>query len=446
MPNSLIPEVIARAVELDLWEVSRALSLLDQQDVLTRAHVSALLIKTSKLSAGEQEDLQESTLGAIQQPSSEPVVWLNDPDTSRASALAWIAPHFSDAQIERALGIVFHFTSTQTVSSGFTALAPHIRQWLPVLDAMHNLEKTSLRADLLCMCAPYVPADLADRVLDEAAQVATRSTWNDTYLRTAVHLVKHLSEERRASILRDTLDFCLKEQGWGMALMNAHLLETIAPMLTSDLLGTALERSLRLAGAAQRCRALCILSQVIDERPLLLWQALSLVPELHAGAPDMIDDEERAFALMRLARLLPDDLLPQALETAMTLSSNRERGYALGALALRLEGEKQQSVFNLALDAAFHPRVSHITYSVGALDAFNSFAHALRGPALERSLEFLLSPLEASEIWQEDEEMAAQEIRARHAGRGKALGAVAHLLNREQLARVLDVYPHLPAA
>jgi hypothetical protein len=89
------------------------------------------------------------------------------------------------------------------------------------------------------------------------------------------------------------------------------------------------------------------------QRPWLHATLVTLLPDLPTdelavtaleAAAETPDDDDRGQAIARLAKVLPDSLLPQALGTARTIQDPQWLSWALSALAPRLSGSLLRSV------------------------------------------------------------------------------------------------------
>lgn len=447
---SNIPNVITRAVVLGLWSSDQALQLVEQtESALHKIRLYTALLETKTGTTGLLPALIQTAFDVeIKQG------WGGNNEQAVGKMFALLAPYFTTGEVEQAVYHVFQIRNWMAMKTALEALIPRLSpeslsalldrvlpNRAPTSDKPHLMALVSdrlpeyelkARLEILDVLAPHLPEILAKQVFEVVDTIELDSLFCDRVARILSNIAVFVTECE--SLFSKIMNACFQTG----SLLSSDNLAKVMPLMSEEQVKGVLERVREVDWG--RFDGLLLVGVRLNDRHLL-DEALSLIPTLHSGTPDSIDDERRAGAMMRIAPHLPNDLLPRALEIAREIRSNRERAYALGALARRFQGETQQKIFHEALDAAFHPRISNITYQAGSLEGFLSFATALHGDALNRAIEFLLSPIDPGDMI----EILGEEYRdsvenAYREWRLKALNEIAAQMTREEIVGVLVAY------
>ncbi|GAB4574671.1 MAG: hypothetical protein Kow0077_22380 [Anaerolineae bacterium] len=389
-----VPAVVARAVELGMWKVERALSIAERvPDPAKRAEMYTAILQTSKLDEQQRTHAGQQALAAARRIADEEaraevlvalapylpegllgkaleaaraIEW----EPARARALGALAPHLLEGLLGETLEAARRIEREFFCAEVLLALAPYLPEGLlgEALEAARRIERESDRARTLVALAPYLPEGL----LGEALEAARRIEWESDRAEVLVALAPHLPGGQRQEVLRDALVAArriankhvrarvlgaLAEQlpeGQRREVLGevleaarrierefsrAKVLEALAPYLPEGLLGEALEAARRIADEEARAEALVALAPYLPEG--LLGEALE-------AARRIADESDRARTLVALAPYLPEGLLGEALEAARVITDESDRARTLEALAPYLP----EGLLGEALEAA----------------------------------------------------------------------------------------------
>lgn len=252
----------------------------------------------------------------------------------RARALVALSPHLTlDLQGE-ALAAVHSLTSERERAALLADLAPTLAPDMLVasLAVAHSMQSQDARVHALTALAHYVPENARDQTLLDA--LAAANNLPRPYDRI-VALVR----------LMDALPASLREQTCANALESARLMKNenacgralvlIGPHLSAALSQRALDIARGLVNPVQRLAALNGLLPYVTGS-----DRAAVPPELLAAVQEMPFEYRRARALVEIVPALPDDLIPQAVSLAASISDPFDQVSALVALIPRLSPDE----------------------------------------------------------------------------------------------------------
>jgi hypothetical protein len=455
MKRLLLPQTVSRAVDLGLWEPRRALDFASEDpDAERKATLCSVLLATGKLSETERGAALRMALNGVEALASRPY--------DRLQLLVGLSAYLDDGLLLSAVKITWRLGG----ETALAALAPRLTQplWKQAFNAALALPDPRDRASALTVLGPHLPAELVPLALEAAFQLPETDAFNtpdrvicamaprlaghnlerallysrfvnSPYRRAKVlaALAQRLEGERKGEAIRQAW-----ESTWALSSEweRAEALSTLAPHLTRPLLERALSAAMALRLAKPRFLALKALAQRLRgaQRDRALRAAVEAIPQIDSvSMPDVQPEEEQASAVKELAPQLTGDVLEQCVSVARALESDRERSFALGALATQLSDERKTEVLGQALKAALTGG-THTTHIMGRLDGVIALAPQLVGDLAQRALDSLKTPIE--------EVAAAQFLPGLLGGivwgRAEALAALAPQLTDEQLRHALE--------
>jgi len=364
------PVLVARAVELGLWNTSRALSIVAKApDDEQRARLCVALLATGRLDQNLQELAKELGLNAARVVEDE---------ESRTEVLSALALQFTGEVREEVLrealaaamgiedegdrtrmlgALAIQLTgkgSEQALQEAFavaTALEDEddrtrtlealalqlkgsgdgetLREALAVATA---IAKEWSRAEVISALAPH----LTEESLQDVLAVARAITDERSRAKVLVVLVARLTGNIHEQVLQEALAAATAiSKEWA----RAEALSELAPRLTGESLQKALVAAKAIADEVSRAEALSALAPRLTGKSLL---------ETLVVARAIADEWSRANVLIALAPQLTGESLQEALTVARTIISiDRER--ALAALAPQLTGESRERALQEAL-------------------------------------------------------------------------------------------------
>jgi hypothetical protein len=194
------------------------------------------------------------------------------------------------------------------------------------------------RGAALAILAPHLPADLLDRavaVADAISDEASRA-------QALTGLAPHVAAEQRHAVLTRALTAATAVARRAGPLISgdarrATALADLAPHLPADLLDRAVAVADAISDEASRAQALTGLAPHVaaEQRHAVLTRALAAASGVDHPTVSLVrgGGPERAKALTDLAPHLPDELLNQALSSALTIGDEPSRAEALTGLA-----------------------------------------------------------------------------------------------------------------
>ncbi len=345
--GNYIPELVARAVEVGLWSLDRALSVAAKiSNTWKQAYMYIVLLQRGNLRESQQEDV---SLLALRATLSIVDKNMNIRDLlngkGRALALAMLAPHLKGELLEQGL------EATLALAHGFQrilalmALAPQLAdgQVERVLEVIQALPDILQRALMLSTFASHMSKERRTEMVRIEMEAAFTLTDKLKRAQALATLAPCLSTEQRFQTLKQELDvtFALTDEQ-----QQAQILVKLAPQLTGKLLEQALKATLVFTNE---------------------WHRMEV--------------------LIALAPLLTDELLEQALHIALTIKSEMERTRTLRALAPRLTGQLVEQALQaiLAVTMFYVDRVEAIAELAPRIPSMR------RSQVLQQELEFAQS-------------------------------------------------------
>jgi hypothetical protein len=215
------------------------------------------------------------------------------------------------------------------------------------------------RGAALASLAPHLHGDLLDR----AAQAADAIADDASRARALTGLASAVAAEQRYALLTRALAAATAITRPGGPLISgdaqrATALAELAPQLHGDLLDRAVQAADAITDKATRARALTGLASAVaaEQRYALLTRALAAATAISRGSVSLDPNggPERARALVDLASHLPDDLLDQALSSALEISDESPRADAVAGLAPYLPDALLARVLTALPDFTYH--------------------------------------------------------------------------------------------
>jgi hypothetical protein len=316
-------------------------------------------------------------------------------ESSQANALIDLAPHLSDDLKLQALEEVCSISNESSRTDALIGLAPYLPDELKpqALEATRSISDGKYRADALIGLAPYLPDELKPQALE-----VTRSISSESYRMYAlIGLLPNFSEELKLQVVTEAFKAVrsisdVKYRAEAFIGLAPHLpvglkMQAVTESLkaardigdessrVNALIGLAphLPDKLKTQAMTEALEAVCSISSefppsvetLIDLTsyfggPVFRVNALiglaphlpdNLMPQALKAARSISDGKYRAKALIGLAPHLPDNLMLQALEAARSISDGKYRADALIGLAPYLPVELKPQVVNEALEA-----------------------------------------------------------------------------------------------
>lgn len=273
---------------------------------------------------------------------------------ARARVLAALAPALPEPQRSAtlcgALRAAQLTADEWTRSRALVALAPQLPGALltEALGAARSIVDGKWRAPALSALAQRAPAAETYAAWREALE--TTLLIKDEYVRSRelVYLAPRLPE----ALLGDALEGARHVRA---GYLRSSVLEALAPHLPNALLDQALDIARHTSGSSSRAVALAALAPHLpaeDKRAAAAEANLAAYAGALTEARAMYDFGARAAELIRLAPILPEALLGDALHVALTIRPPGPRAGALTALGPRLAEPLRAQALDEALKAA----------------------------------------------------------------------------------------------
>ncbi len=286
------------------------------------------------------------------------------------------------------------------------------------LDYALALWDEEAKARLLARLAPL----LSEELLEQAVAASGAMTNHLAYANVSLALIPRLNGERRTGILRKTLDATLATIN---GIPGRDLFIALAPLLSEELLATALHATLKETSRLYRAEMVAALA------PRLTGNLLEEALELMLAIPEAW---ERGECLRVLASQLPESLLERALHATFVAENEWVRARMIAALAPRLKEQVLQQALEDTLALSDDEARA---LALGALAGWCQFS----GETLERMRRAAISLLEKGLLWPsvllalkqslEDRDRMIQEIL-------NAIPAVKYQWSRVEFLRVLS--------
>jgi hypothetical protein len=428
-----VPALVGRALELDIWKSSRALSVVrDVPQPGGKAAMYAAIFAAKRLTQAEHG---EAELLAVEAAKAIPVPF------DRRTALVELLPHLHGIVRERAeeamvglpqfedQGVEITATTDDKIrvkQSAFSFDRWLERAWSSVYNRPRMTSKglvvelvwglsrvpANQRGEQLRRDLSSQPRERLERWLEEA--LSTEWEYEKAGLLSA--LAPHIPEELIERCLEQALIM------WQPA-ERASVLSALAPRLSSEAIKRCLTASrprasgvgyfssisslagIALAETADRVaqQALAVALQLPDRAfraaaLQALAPRLSLEPMTRAWKAALgIDDRLLRLTLLRtLIRHFPATTLGLGLEAVLKIPDDRDRNEVLAALAPRLCGELLERAF----DAAMHLTIESSQYSsqYERAQVLTALAPQLTGELVERAFDAAFK-LPAETVW-----------------------------------------------
>lgn len=323
------------------------------------ARVRALTVLARHIPETYTRRVQAAALDAIEGIMGE---------EARVEALIAFAPYMEDyvqdwrvfpEMLERALAIAVNMPRRQFRAKALVALAPHLPPELQgeALAAVHSLPSERDRATMLGQLALELPPNM----LVASLAVAHTMEELDSRVYALTHLALRVPEQAREQTIRDALQEAL---AFPRPFERINAVVELLPMLPANLKQSAYDQLLKASETIKndhtRARALIMIGSNLPEERVP--EALAIVERLEdpqqklsalAGLVDHLQDPRRklvfedmlvlvkeiryeyrqARALLSIASILPQNLIPAALGIAHTLQDPYDQVSVLIALA-----------------------------------------------------------------------------------------------------------------
>ncbi len=368
-----VPEMVARAVELGVWGIERALSIAERvPDPEARMKMYVAILGTRKLNEQQRQEAAQQALDAARNIRDEgyrvralaalvphlqgqqrqlaldhalTAVLNIRREEYRAFALAALAPHLQGPQLDDALRAAQNIRREHDRAFVLATLAPHLQgpQLDDALRVALNIRRESTRTEALAALAPRLQGPQRQQALDDALRAAQYIEDEDDHARALGALAPHLQGPQRQQALDDAL---CAAQNIRDEDARARALAKLAPHLQGPQRQQALDDALRAAQNIEseytRARALAALA------PHLQGPQLN---DALTAAQNIEDEDARARALAALAPHLQGPQLDTALRAAQNIENERRRARVLAALAEQMEGVQRLSALRQMLRA-----------------------------------------------------------------------------------------------
>jgi hypothetical protein len=316
------PELVARAVELGVWSVERALSVAaNVPDFQHRLGLYILLISSQALNQ-ETENRVQSLMLELTQSISE--------DQHRASAIRIIGLHLSAENMEKVLTLIEDFRDDFNRTYSLEALVSNLPAHLTerALTIVAGIEHEYNQAQCLSSLIPYLLSEQLIRALIMIEKIS------DPYWR-AIGLselaIRSLEIHQRGAIESALMTI----EQIDHAPNAAHMLFDFATRLPTNLMGETLTIMAKMKN---------------DYQFIVLFSNLGprLPPDLINQALTLVDKTSNAYyqvlMLSGLKVTIPKELLNKAVKILENIENEYEYIRAIGELAQRLPPEDRKEV------------------------------------------------------------------------------------------------------
>lgn len=461
----MIPEIIARAVDLELITSSETLELADkEQDDVKRGKLFALLVATRTLDEDQTNHAHSQALGAAQQISVK-----SGPPT-HGDILEILLPYLPENLLKDAIISLLEVSSQYYGKDPLGFMVPHITPiiWDTIVDYIETLPPyvpfQTCQLDILKKLAPYFPSDYIPKAWATCIEIAQIEQPDSTQfqiaktiqafiphlpqgeIETALNLAMNMSADLACSktlavmafrlsgnLLDKVIDYALNYKGrlvttralvlsatlpqrpelikeaYKATLKSSktvywlEVLDYLLPHLSQTQLTEIYRRTMRLPPRG-RIEGISKLLPFLDEKLHLkaLKVAINSVADIRAGDPDSIDEEYQVLSINQIAPFIDIRTIDFATDFVLTVKSNRERCSMLVDLADRASGERRDEILSHALEAALGSPQTYAPHAlVGDRSASIRLAPYLSGGLLERAYEAFVAPPTLDEFEQQ---------------------------------------------
>lgn len=381
----MIPEIVVRAVELDLWTPQQALDVANQtSEPIPRGKLFALLLETGNLDGEQSTRAIRSCLDAVKEMPAK------YGDTAQGRVLGLLISHLPQELLKEALdltlGIAWHYHRRPAMvvlvprldDKLWEAILSHI-QSLPVYKPTHPYQ-----VELIRQVAPDLPDHFIPQlwvIFQKALTATTRAAPVNYIADTLQALIPRLPADHLESAFETAMDL---PQSSNYFNHQAESLAVLAPRLSGKLLDKVIEYGTTYQGKHGATKAL-ILSAVLNQKPALLNEAVKATLQT---------DHSRLWlkALKRLSPHLQGKKLDRIFKAAMTLPVYM-RIDGLMILLPRLNRMQKRKALDAAVETLPHIRAGDPDsideeYQVTALRKLAPF---LDQPSIEKAVEFAMT-------------------------------------------------------
>jgi type III secretion system FlhB-like substrate exporter len=423
LASSYIPELIARAVDLDLWTAQRGVSIANRMvNIESRAKTIIRISQSNKLS---QQDFLEAIEAIL---SGLSIV----DEYFRAQVLGELVSVLSGSQVDRALEAGLLIVDESYRAQVLVKLASVLSgsQVDRALEAGLSIVDEYFRAQVLGELSSVLSGSQVDRALEAGLSIVDESS------RALVlgELVSVLSVSQ--------VDRALEA---GLLMKNEYsrvrVLGKLASVLSVSQVDRALEAGLLIKKEYSRAQVLGELVSVLS--------VSQVERALEAGL--LIKNEySRAQVLGELVSVLSVSQVDRALEAGLLIKNEYSRAQVLGKLASVLSGSQAEEIIERALEAGLL-----IKNEYDRVRVLGELASVLSGSQVDRALEAgllikneynrvrVLSKLASVLSGSQAEEIIERALEAGlsivdESSRAQVLGELASVLSGSQVDRALE--------
>jgi hypothetical protein len=368
LAGNYTPELVSRALELELWKSSRAISIAEKiSDDEKKAKLCSAILKTNKLTKEQHDKVKKIALDAALAIEDE---------RDHVNALSALAPQLTGKLLQQALDAALTIEDEWQRAKALSALAPQLtgeqKQHVinQAFDAALAIEYKEDRADALSAIAPQLTGKLLQQALDAALAIEDEED--------RAHALSALAPQLTGKLLQQVLDTALAIE---FKEVREEVLSAIAPQLTGKLLQQALDAALAIKDEFLH---VCVLSFLAPQ--LTGKQKQHVLKQVLNTAIAIKDDYLRPYALPVVAPHLTGKLLQQALDAALAIEDEGTRAKVLSAITAQLTGKQKQHVLKQTLDAALA-----IEDEGNRAEALSALAPQLTGKLLQQALDAALA-------------------------------------------------------
>ncbi|MEM8504941.1 MAG: NB-ARC domain-containing protein [Cyanobacteria bacterium P01_D01_bin.1] len=340
LPDELLSEAldITRQIQDKSVRLS-ALSMLASR--LPKELLSEALDITRQI---QDESTQSSVLSEISKhfpelwPAALDVTRQIQNESTQSSALSAFAEHLPRELLSEALEITRQIQNESAQSSALSSLVPFLpkESLSEVLDITHQIQDDSSQLLVSSEISKRCP-ELYSEVLEEVRQIRDESV--------QISILSKIAEPLPTELLSEALDITRQIQDKSVRLVALKALASRLPKLWLEILEikcqlkpsldpssliNLLVNTIRHTFISGQLTRSSDLSEIAKHLPKeLLPEALEIVCQNQ-------DESDRSLTLSEVAKYLPEELLPEALETARQIQNKSDRVLVLRTLASRL--------------------------------------------------------------------------------------------------------------
>jgi hypothetical protein len=297
----------------------------------------------------------------------------------RARAFAALAPYLSPELLGEALHATRDIEDDYDRAVTLTKLAPHLPSDLQVaaFGIAQELRPAQARATALAAIAPYLSMTARQQALADA--LAAALAIEDRYDRVVAlaDLAPHLPDELRGRALHEAM---IATRSIRDESERGRALVFLAPHLLAEHLPDALADAYTIQDPMERTPPLSALMPRMPEEPRRRVGQDAIKSAMDTRLP-----YQRASILASVAPVLPDDLLPLAVEVAKQIDPPYDRMHVLTALLSRAPHQLHDAALAAAYDV---PNRYQRTNAL--LELLPHTSPALRQPILDEALDTAL--------------------------------------------------------